>query len=155
MRNLTYTILIIGLALSLFAGSLWLSFETRNYLLNQSMYGLLISGRRIFVTLERGHVKHSPISNHYFFTYKGKVQKEFFEDTEEVSSHYFHSHSEGKNVEAVIYQDHTGLIHSHLRGNISTYYNDFRFLVRISESLFYSGLMFTFLGAALMIYRFR
>lgn len=90
------------------------------------------SGQPCFVSLERAHVQKAAQTTHYYFTYQILSDEIKYRTTEEVTSEYFHSHTEGRNVEALLYIDEGNLPHTHLRGNAMPGYDSLPGIMRVS-----------------------
>ncbi len=74
-------------------------------------------GQYVFVQLVQFQAVSSFGTSRYFYPYRGSYAGRKFEITEEVSPGFYHLHSEGKSVQALLYRDDAGLLHAHLRGN--------------------------------------
>lgn len=61
------------------------------------------SKQRIFVQLVSGSRQSTYSSTHYFYTYSFVYNNRTYKRTEEVSSSFYHLHSEGTNTEAMLY----------------------------------------------------
>lgn len=114
--------------------------------------GLLVlnSEELIFVKLTES-VKKSPSGN-YYFSYTGTYGGESFRKSERVDSDFFHITSEGKNVQAKIYRDRWGNIHSILRENKTPYGRNYDSVKTLSLWLLAAGL--AMLSASLYFFLF-
>ncbi len=85
-----------------------------------------------FATLEKGHIQKGAFATHYYFTYQLLSDAFHYRTTEEVTTEYFHTHTEGRNVEALIYIDDGDLAHTHLRGNRMVGFDGLRGIMKVS-----------------------
>lgn len=70
----------------------------------------------IFVTLDRAQQKQIGPETHHYYSYSGTYRGRKITYIERVSPGYFYLHSEGKTVQAFIFED-DGILYTQLRGN--------------------------------------
>ena len=108
---------VCGVLLFFSFGSEYLALAWRDQLLAAAESRLRTEGSAVFVTLTRAQVRRGFIGDRYYYSYSGAAGAVEFHGVEEVSPFYFHSYSEGKNVEAIVYIDASRNAFVHLRGN--------------------------------------
>lgn len=113
MRLAQITALLLLIPFGSTAGIL----ELRKMRVDSLREKLNTQGQYVFVQLVQFQEISSFGTSRYFYTYRGSYAGRKLEITEEVSSGFYHLHSEGKSVEALLYRDDAGLFHAHLRGN--------------------------------------
>lgn len=128
---------ITGLFLAFSFLSLYTALLFRNVFLEKAHMELDNSRETIFVELESSHTQDTLHERLYYFTYSGKYRGSHFKKTEQVDSDYYHSHSEGKNVEAYAHRSSGNFIVSRLRENRIKPGRPFPFLMNFS---LYGGL---------------
>ncbi len=132
MNRVLLSILLTGLLSALTFGSLVLVFALHSAATGRIARDLANKGDRIFVTLDRTQKKTSPGGTlAYYYSYSGRHDGQKFEKNEKVDAHLFHMHSEGKNLEALVYRDAAGTTHLRLRDNQEPYGKRFDAIARV------------------------
>ncbi len=108
---------VCGVLLFFSFGSEYLALAWRDQLVADAESRLRTDGSAVFVTLTRAQVRRGFIGDRYYYSYSGAAGAVEFHGVEEVSPFYFHSYSEGKNVEAIVYIDASQNAFVRLRGN--------------------------------------
>jgi hypothetical protein len=108
---------VCGVLLFFSFGSEYLALVWRDQLLAAAESRLRAEGQAVFVTLTRAQIRRGFIGDRYYYSYSGAAGAVEFHGVEEVSPYYFHSYSEGKNVEAIVYIDASRNAFVRLRGN--------------------------------------
>lgn len=105
------------------------------------------SGALTFVSLDRAQQRRTFFGEtQYYYAYSGRYRNISLQTVEEVSQQFFHLHSEGKNVQAVVYIDESGTPYTHLRGNSAPPMKDLTKLRNFSAFFAIIGLVFTAFG---------
>ena len=105
------------------------------------------SGAFTFVSLDRAQQRRTFFGEtQYYYAYSGTYRNISLETVEEVSPQFFHLHSEGKNVQAIVYVDESGTPYTHLRGNSAPPMKDLSKLRDFSAFFAIIGLALTAFG---------
>lgn len=141
---------VCGVLLFFSFGSEYLALAWRDQLLAAAESRLRTEGQAVFVTLTRAQIRRGFIGDRYYYSYSGSAGAVEFHGVEEVSPFYFHSYSEGKNVEAIVYIDSSRNAFVRLRGNDPPPDRNSRGLNQLSAAAALLGLglfVFGWLGA--------
>ncbi len=152
-ENLPAFARITGPLLALAFGSTFL-FLTLHRLQNSWIgESLEKEGENTFVVLDQAQSKKGVFGRRYFYSYTGRYREQIFQKTEEVPDGMFHLHSEGKNLQAVVYIDPAGTIHSRLKANPLEFGKPMGALASTSLVLSLAGCLLTGFAVVLLLLR--
>lgn len=156
MKRSGLSLVCCGSLLAFAFGSLTFVLELHDRATERVGQDLHRKGSRVFVTLGRSQKKETPgTKTSFFYSYTGRHRDRRIAASEPVDANLFHLHSEGKNVEAMVYTDPAGTLHVRLRDNRLPFGRDLDFLKILSSWIALTSVFAAVAGGLLLLYTRR